>query len=305
VRVLRSPVALFLVIGLVTAAAILLGSDMLADRAASDEAVAEAENTTQLLAASVIGPEMPRGLVYLRRDNMDKHVGAIDDFDRTIQKRLLKVERPFLINMWAADGRLIYTSQMTVLVQNLDDLDLSLDADQRRVLADGGVGSEIADPDRPQDEHSLADAGTDGMLRIYTRMTSPEGKPVLFEAYFTLDEIGQRRSQIFDSFRWITIAGLGLLIMVATVILVGLTRRLRHAAKERERLLRSAMDASDAERRRIARDLHDGVVQDLAGTAFSVSAVARTPELANESRDTLDAAGGSCAPTASRRRSPT
>ena len=38
-------------------------------------------------------------------------------------------------------------------------------------------------------------------------------------------------------------------------------------------MLRSAIDASDAERRRIARDLHDGVVQDLAGTAFSVSAL--------------------------------
>ena len=35
--------------------------------------------------------------------------------------------------------------------------------------------------------------------------------------------------------------------------------------QQRERLLRHAIDASDAERRRIASDLHDGVVQDLAG----------------------------------------
>ncbi|MCW2767840.1 MAG: ATP-binding region, ATPase domain protein, partial [Nocardioides sp.] len=52
------------------------------------------------------------------------------------------------------------------------------------------------------------------------------------------------------------------------------------------RLLRSAIDASDAERRRIARDLHDGVVQDLAGTTYSISAVARdagTPVNARES----------------------
>ena len=33
-----------------------------------------------------------------------------------------------------------------------------------------------------------------------------------------------------------------------------------------------AMDSSEAERRRIARDLHDGVVQELAGTAFALSA---------------------------------
>ncbi len=53
------------------------------------------------------------------------------------------------------------------------------------------------------------------------------------------------------------------------------------------------MDASDAERRRIARDLHDSVVQDLAGTAFSVSAVARNPATAEDSRETLEGAGTS------------
>jgi two-component system NarL family sensor kinase len=53
------------------------------------------------------------------------------------------------------------------------------------------------------------------------------------------------------------------------------------------------MDASDAERRRIARDLHDSVVQDLAGSAFSISAVARNPETADDSRETLEGAGTS------------
>lgn len=44
--------------------------------------------------------------------------------------------------------------------------------------------------------------------------------------------------------------------------------------KERELLLQKAVDASEAERRRIARDLHDGVVQNLAGMAFTLTAAA-------------------------------
>ena len=44
--------------------------------------------------------------------------------------------------------------------------------------------------------------------------------------------------------------------------------------KEREALLQRAVDASEAERRRIARDLHDGVVQNLAGMAFTLTATA-------------------------------
>ena len=44
--------------------------------------------------------------------------------------------------------------------------------------------------------------------------------------------------------------------------------------EEKERLLQKALAASEAERLRIARDLHDGVVQNLAGMAFAISAEA-------------------------------
>ena len=64
-----------------------------------------------------------------------------------------------------------------------------------------------------------------------------------------------------------------------------LTRRVTRAAAERERLLRSAASASDAERRRIARDLHDGVVQDLAGSTFALSALSR--DASGAERDAL------------------
>ena len=58
-----------------------------------------------------------------------------------------------------------------------------------------------------------------------------------------------------------------------------LDRRVRRAREERERLLRRAVEASDAERRRIAADLHDGVVQELAGASFALAAAAkRMPE---------------------------
>src|SRR5437764_5592667 len=53
-----------------------------------------------------------------------------------------------------------------------------------------------------------------------------------------------------------------------------MARGLRQGQLERERLLQRAIDASNAERRRIARDLHDGVVQSLAGVSYSLAAAA-------------------------------
>jgi two-component system, NarL family, sensor kinase len=50
---------------------------------------------------------------------------------------------------------------------------------------------------------------------------------------------------------------------------------LRRSQDQRERLLRAGVDASDAERRRIAGNLHDGVVQDLTGVSYALSAASR------------------------------
>lgn len=301
---LRSPVAVFLVVGILTAAGIIVGTNILADRAAADEAIAEARATTQLLAQSVVAPDFPAELIHLREKNLERFGRPLDRFDQEVSDRLLNTDRPFRINVWSEDGRLIYSSQLDVLQDTLAGHErLELDDAQRKVLAEGGVGSEIADPSRPED--LAAAEGTGGMVRIYTRFVTTAGKssdpakqedagkPVLFEAYFPVADLTDRQTQIFSSFRWITAAAVGLLMLLATVLLIGLTRQLRRASAERERLLRSAIDASDAERRRIARDLHDSVVQDLAGSAFAVSAIARNPTTPEESRETLDDAGTS------------
>src|SRR5205823_6043291 len=79
---------------------------------------------------------------------------------------------------------------------------------------------------------------------------------------------------IWGSFVPVMIGGLLLLFLVQVPLAWSMARGLRQGQEERERLLRRALDASDAERRRIARDLHDGVVQSLAGVSYSLAAAA-------------------------------
>ena len=83
--------------------------------------------------------------------------------------------------------------------------------------------------------------------------------------------------------------------LIQLPLALGLARRLRRGQEEREQLLIRAIDASDAERRRIASDLHDGVVQDLAASSFSLAAAAdrATARGAVESSEILDRAAAS------------
>ena len=69
------------------------------------------------------------------------------------------------------------------------------------------------------------------------------------------------------------LAGLVVLLVVQAPLAWTLARRLQRGAREREALLTSAIEASSRERALIAADLHDGVVQDLAGIAFGLAPV--------------------------------
>jgi two-component system NarL family sensor kinase len=274
---LRNPVVLFLATGALALGIIVLGTSELADRAAANESIAFARSTTDVLAHSVVEPGMPRGLV-------SGDAAAIDKFDRQVLDRLLvgDVKR---VKILAADGRIVYSDETRLIEENYP-----LDAQESAVLEDGSTEAQVADLSRPEhvNERDLGE-----LLQVYTGIRSPEGESLLFEVYYSRAAIEERQEQIFGQFRPITLIALGTVVLGATGLLWALTRQLRHSAQDRERLLRAAVDASDAERLRIARDLHDGVVQDLAGASFAVSALARAPELPEATQSALDAAGES------------
>jgi two-component system NarL family sensor kinase len=273
-RVLRSPVAVFLAVGLVALAAIVVGARVLASRAAAEEALSDARATTRLLARSVAEPAIPAGLAAGRP-------GAVDRFDRTATERLLvgDVRR---VKIWSADGTIVYSDDVRLIGETF-----ALDDEELEILRGGGSDAEVSELDEPENRY---ERGGPELVEVYTQVVTPEGEPLLFEAYYTLDRIQDRQAEVIAPFQRITVGALALLVAVATTLLWLLNRRVRRAAAERERLLRGAASASAAERRRIARDLHDGVVQDIAGSAFALSALAR--EQPEPGRTTLlDTAG--------------
>lgn len=266
-KLLRSPVVQFLATGLLTLAVLLVGTAVLNSQTARDKALSDAQTYTKLLADSVAEPRIPVGLV-------EGDQGALDRFD-LFAREFLTAGGMMRLKIWAEDGTIIYSDEEKLIGKKF-----KLGHDELEILHshNGGTDAEPTDLSSPENVYE-PDVK---MVEVYTQIQAPddlgnkgEGPPLLFEAYFSVAGIEKQQAAMIAPFRSITLGALGILVVVATALLWVLTRRVTRAAAERERLLRSAAEASDAERRRIARDLHDGVVQDLAGSTFALSGLAR------------------------------
>src|SRR5262245_20921950 len=136
----------------------------------------------------------------------------------------------------------------------------------------GRIVAEVSDLSAPENRFERQYGK---LLEVYLPIDDGEGNPLLFEAYHRYDAVSASGSQLWRSFAPISLGGLVVLELVQIPLAYSLARRLRDRMREREALSRRALEASEIERRQIAGDLHDGVVQDLTGVAYALSAAAR------------------------------
>jgi signal transduction histidine kinase len=100
---------------------------------------------------------------------------------------------------------------------------------------------------------------------------------MLYEHYQHASAVSAGAEVITATFSPVVLKSLIALELLQLPLAWWLARRVRASQRQKAMLLQRALDASDDERRRIAQDLHDGVVQDLAGMSFSVDAVRHDP----------------------------
>lgn len=268
--------AQFLAAGLVATVVLAVATSWLSQQAATDEAVTVAEDTTELVARSVLEPNMPRSL-------LDGDIAVLDRFDRFVRREVL-VGDVLRVKLWAEDGTIVYSDRVELIGEQFE-----LDQEEREALNGQWSDAEVSTLSDAENRYERAFG--ERLLEVYTGVTAPDGTELLFEVYYAYDDVETRSDELVSSFRPITIGGLVLFLALTVPLVWVLARRLSTSAADRERLLRAAVDASDAERRRIARDLHDGVVQDLAGTSFALSATARDVTDRPETARRLDGIG--------------
>lgn len=271
------PVAQFLVIGLTASVIVAFGLTLASRKVGENEAINDARTQTLIVAQGFVEPALDAG--FLRGDT-----ASLSAVDRLVRRGVLGRD-VVRVKIWADDGTILYSDEARLIGSKYD-----LGDEEREALTSGKVVAEVSDLTKPENRFERQDRK---LLEVYlpVQIRGTDSR-VLFEAYYPYANVEESGAAVWRKFAPISIGALLLLELVQLPIAWSLGRRLRNRTRERERLLREALEASDAERRRIAADLHDGVVQDLAGVAFGLGAAARRAGVDTDTADALTNAAG-------------
>ncbi len=256
----RRLVTRFALAGVIAVAAVGIITAWASQREANDQAISDARRVTLVAAAGIVQPLLVDSLVPPRSD-----AAALARLDSAVRRNVLDGSL-VRVKVWAADGTIVYSDEARLIGRRF-----ALEDDKREVFATGSARADVSNLDLPEN----AFESESKLLEVYTRVHSPAGVPLLVEAYFRYSGVTAVGRSIWARFAPIALGSLIALELIQIPVAWSLARRLRAEQAERERLLRRAIDASEIERRRIASDLHDGVVQELTGVSLSLAAAHR------------------------------
>lgn len=170
------------------------------------------------------------------------------------------------VKLWSRSGTILYSDEPALIGRRY-----GLGAEELALFRTGGSEAEVSDLSAPENRYERPQGK---LLEAHTPIRTPDGTQVLFEIYQRFSAVDANGTRLLGALAPPLVGGLVVLVLFQVPLAWSMARRLQRGHRERETLLSSAVEASAQERRRIAADLHDGVVQDVAGVAFGLAPLA-------------------------------
>ena len=194
---------------------------------------------------------------------------ALNRLDALVLGQILS-ESVMRVKIWSEDGRILYSDEPALIGKRY-----GLGADERRLFREGGADAELSELSKPENRFERQEGK---LLEAHTPIRTPNGTQVLFEIYQRFGSVSASGERLLRALAPPLLGGLLVLLLFQVPLAWSMAGRLQRGHREREGLLADAVEASTRERQRIAADLHDGVVQDLAGVAFGLAPLAEEAE---------------------------
>lgn len=226
---------------------------------ARSDAIREAKEVTRLLGEQIVAPAL--GGAVLGGDR-----SARGGLDRVVRRSVLR-DPVVRVKVWALDGRIVYSDEPRLVGRRFD-----LQPAERTAVRERLVSAEVSDLSEPENRYERRFGK---LLEVYLPIEAPNGTLLLFEDYIRYSLVTNSERDQLARFAPALVAALLVLWLVQLPLAASIVRALRQRQREREALLKRAIDSSEAERRRIAQYLHDGVIQELSGVSYSLAATAK------------------------------
>jgi two-component system NarL family sensor kinase len=252
-------VARFVLTGLVALVVVAVSTAYASRVLGTNEAIADADRAARLVTTAALEPA-------LSPDVIAQDPTALAALDAVVRDHVLD-DSLVRVKVWSPDGTILYSDEPRLIGSRFE-----LDADELALITSGGTRAEVSDLSEPENRYE--DEAVE-LLEVYLPVRTTSGDPLLVEVYFHYAGVAAAGRDVWLRYAPYWLGALVLLVLLQVPLAISMGRRLRRTQHEREELLRSVIEAADEERRRIASDLHDGVVQDLAGVAFSLGALVR------------------------------
>jgi signal transduction histidine kinase len=255
-RRLLSPVAQFALSGMVVVLVVAVVGVLIVRHISRDEALRDAEQVTELAGDAVVAPAITPGV-------LSGDPAALATLDGVVRRSVLR-DGVVRVKVWDSSGRIVYSDEPRLIGKRF-----ALEPDERELFRRPGVRADLSDLTRPENRF---EAGHGPLREVYLGIPGPDGRRLLFETYLQEGALAADSRRVWSDVVPVVLGVLLALWLVQLPLGWSLSARLRRGQREREALLHQAVTASEHERRRLARDLHDGVVQDLVAVSLTLGA---------------------------------
>ncbi len=224
---------------------------------ARQQALKDAERTTVRL-ADRIGPLLDKAMAG------DAH--SREELDEAVQYRM---GGDYLteINVWDSAGRVVYADDPEEIGKVLPPPPQVID-----VINTGAASSDFTTQPHANDQTFGPD--DPGFVEVYVPFDLPQLRTLAFEAYYNYAPVDEVANSLLWQIIPLVLVPLVVLELFQIPLTASMARRVRRHEADRAALLERTLSVSERERVRIAADLHDGPVQNLAGVGYALDSVA-------------------------------
>ena len=222
---------------------------------AVDQALAHVAERTKQIVEHEFAPKVTDAMLA-------GDAAAVSELDKEVDP-LIRDGHIFRVKVWDPDGSILYS--------DLDELVGAQFAFPDGLVAQLQGGAPVAVLGNSAGAENIFELDHDEFVEVYVQATGASGSEYIFELYYPPDELNRVQDEMLGILPVVLVA-LALLQLLALAPAIRMARRMQKDGEVRRRLLQQSIAASDHERQRLARALHDDVIQDLAALAYSLEA---------------------------------